>query len=56
VTRDSGDNYFLYGIGSYWNRLPVKADVYHRDGYGRLHYDGTIRPGGFSSNSRTGDQ
>ncbi|MFJ6935409.1 peptidase inhibitor family I36 protein [Streptomyces sp. NPDC101132] len=44
------------GIRSYWNRLPVKAAIYHRDGYGTLHYDGTIAPGGHSSDSHDFDK
>lgn len=51
-----GEHGFEYGIGSYVNNLPVKARVYHWGGVG-LGYvlDGTISPGGFSSNSYNGD-
>ncbi|MFF8379825.1 hypothetical protein ACF07V_27270 [Streptomyces sp. NPDC015661] len=53
--RKYGETKFAVGIGSYVNYLPVKVDVYHRNGYyGALVYDGTIRPGGFSSNSSNG--
>ncbi|MEV5689456.1 peptidase inhibitor family I36 protein [Streptomyces sp. NPDC052164] len=41
---------FHDGIGSYVNNLPVNAAVYHRSGSSFV-LDGTIRPGGFSSNS-----
>ncbi|WAZ22570.1 peptidase inhibitor [Streptomyces cinnabarinus] len=47
---------FTWGIGSYWNRLPVKVDVYHLDPIKyTLHLDGTIRSGGFSSDSKSGN-
>ncbi|MGW7452734.1 peptidase inhibitor family I36 protein [Streptomyces sp. NPDC054787] len=50
-----GDDYFRSGIGSYVNNLPVKAVVYR---YNRLTkllvYDGTIRAGGFSSDTGGG--
>ncbi|MEU9304481.1 hypothetical protein [Streptomyces sp. NPDC048269] len=50
-----GEDEFASGIGSYVNNLPVKADVYHWDGRNLVYvHDGTIRPGGSSSNSRTG--
>ncbi|MFD5818865.1 peptidase inhibitor family I36 protein [Streptomyces sp. NPDC127038] len=45
-----GPTGFAYGIGSYVNNLSVKAAVYHAAGTGYV-YDGTISPGGFSSNS-----
>ncbi|MFY7567665.1 proteinase inhibitor I36 SMPI [Streptomyces sp. WI04-05B] len=47
---DFGAHRFTVGIGSYVNNLSVKAAVYHRVG-SDLVYDGTISPGGFSSNS-----
>ncbi|MEU9144055.1 hypothetical protein [Streptomyces sp. NPDC048349] len=49
-----GETGFFDGIGSYVNNLPVNAVVYHYNGDKKLFYlDGTIRPGGSSSNSRT---
>jgi hypothetical protein len=53
---DFGEHNFEYGIGSYVNNLSVKAAVYHWGGVslGYVH-DGTISPGGFSSNSTNGD-
>jgi len=50
-----GEHKFEYGIGSYVNKLPVKARVYHWGGVSVGYVlDGTIRPGGFSSNSTNG--
>ncbi|MFJ5709541.1 MULTISPECIES: hypothetical protein [unclassified Streptomyces] len=41
---------FEFGIASYRNNLPVKAAVYSKMSYG-YKYDGTIQPGGASSNT-----
>lgn len=46
---------FQKGIGSYYNNLPVKVDVYSYDPFTWYYiYNGTIRAGGFSSNSLSG--
>ncbi|MEV5972626.1 hypothetical protein [Streptomyces sp. NPDC051921] len=50
--RKYGEIGFANGIFSYVNNLPVKVDVYHRDrSWTALEYDGTIRPGGYSSDT-----
>ncbi|WP_328944283.1 peptidase inhibitor family I36 protein [Streptomyces sp. NBC_00250] len=41
---------FSQGVKSYINNLPVKVDIYHWNGNTHV-YDGTIRPGGSSSNT-----
>ncbi|WP_240805739.1 proteinase inhibitor I36 SMPI [Streptomyces sp. A1547] len=47
-----GETGFFNGIGSYVNNLPVSVGVYHYSADKKTFYlDGTIRPGGYSSNS-----
>ncbi|MET7921592.1 peptidase inhibitor family I36 protein [Streptomyces avermitilis] len=43
-------NGFQNGVRSYVNNLPVKAEVFHRVGTSTIVLDGTISPGGSSSN------
>ncbi|MEU9032697.1 proteinase inhibitor I36 SMPI [Streptomyces sp. NPDC048383] len=51
---DFGEHRFGPGIGSYVNNLGVKAEVFHWVSGTSYALDGTIRPGGFSSNSTNG--
>ncbi|TQJ57755.1 peptidase inhibitor family I36 protein [Streptomyces sp. NBC_00080] len=44
-------NGFQNGVRSYVNNLPVKAEVFHRINSSTIVLDGTISPGGSSSNT-----
>ncbi|MFH9864081.1 peptidase inhibitor family I36 protein [Streptomyces sp. NPDC017202] len=45
---------FGLGVRSYVNNLPVKAEIFHRTSADTIVLDGTISPGGFSSNTGSG--